>query len=247
MTNTIKIGVWNANGLIQRGQELKTFLIDHNIDIMLISETHYTKKSHLKIPRYSIYDTQHPNGTAHGGTAIIVKSTINHHVNEGYQKEYLQATSITVEDLIGPITLASVYSPPKHMIKQEQYTHFFKTLGNRFIAGGDYNAKHPWWGSRSHIPTPKGRQLYQAMLGNNLYALSTGKPTYWPTDRRKVPDVIDFCVTKGISEHYIKIESCLDLSSDHSPLIVTVSTQVINRKSPFSFHNKPTGNYIKKL
>ncbi|KMQ93692.1 rna-directed dna polymerase from mobile element jockey-like protein [Lasius niger] len=64
------------------------------------------------------------------------------------------------------------------MIKQEQYEHFFKTLGNRFIAGGDYNAKHPWWGSRSHIPTPEGRQLYQAMLKNNLHALSTAIEDY---------------------------------------------------------------------
>ncbi|EFN69517.1 hypothetical protein EAG_14778, partial [Camponotus floridanus] len=30
-----------------------------------------------------------------------------------------------------------------HTIKQNQYTCFFTTLSNRFIAGGDYNAKHP--------------------------------------------------------------------------------------------------------
>lgn len=240
MFSTIKIGIWNANGLIQRSQELKTFLIEHDIDIMLISETHFTKKSYLKIPRYNIYDTQHPDGTAHGGTAIIIKTTIKHHENEGYKKEHLQATSITVEDWTGTLTVASIYSPPKHMIKQEQYWHFFKTLGHRFIAGGDYNAKHPWWGSRSNIPTPKGRQLYQTILENNLQVITSGEPTYWPSDRRKIPDVIDFCVTKGISEHHTKIESCLDLTSDHSPLKVTISTQIIKKEKPPTLYNKKT-------
>lgn len=240
MFSTIKIGIWNANGLIQRSLELKTFLIEHDIDIILISETHFTKKSYLKIPRYNIYDTQHPDGTAHGGTAIIIKTTIKHHENEGYKKEHLQATSITVEDGTGTLTVASIYSPPKHMIKQEQYMHFFKTLGHRFIAGGDYNAKHPWWGSRSNISTPKGRQLYQTILENNLQVITSGEPTYWPSDRRKIPDVIDFCVTKGISKHYTKIESCLDLTSDHSPLIVTISTQIIKKEKPPTLYNKKT-------
>ncbi|EFN69516.1 hypothetical protein EAG_14777, partial [Camponotus floridanus] len=38
---TFKIYVWNANGLTQRCKELKYFLHEHNINIMLISETHF--------------------------------------------------------------------------------------------------------------------------------------------------------------------------------------------------------------
>jgi hypothetical protein len=42
---------------------------------MLISETHFTFKSHFTIPEYQVCSTNHPDGTAHGGTEIIVKST----------------------------------------------------------------------------------------------------------------------------------------------------------------------------
>lgn len=35
-------------------------------------------------------------------------------------KEYIQATSIMVEDWIGPITIIALYCPPKHSIKKEQ-------------------------------------------------------------------------------------------------------------------------------
>lgn len=118
----LKIGVWNANGLVQRIRELKYFLYEHtrNIDVMLISKTHFTKKSYINISHYNIYDTQHPDETAYGRSTIIVKATIKHHVNESYKEDYLQATSITIEDWTGPITLAAIYIPPRHSIKQEQ-------------------------------------------------------------------------------------------------------------------------------
>jgi hypothetical protein len=53
--------------------EAKTCIQNQKVDIMLISETHFTTKSYIKIPNYTVYDTQHPDGTAHGGTAIIIK------------------------------------------------------------------------------------------------------------------------------------------------------------------------------
>lgn len=64
------------------------------------------------------------------------------------------------------------------------------------------------------------------MQRNNLQHLSRGQPTYWPTDRRKTPDCIDFCVTKGIASSYLTIESCFELSSDHSPLLATLSSTI---------------------
>lgn len=114
---------------------------------MLISETHFTSRSYLKIPNYSTYHTNHPDSTAHGGTAILIKNKVKHYQSSPYREEQLQATSITVEDWISPITLAAVYCPPKYNIKMDFFTKFFRTLGNRFVAGGDYNAKHVQWGS----------------------------------------------------------------------------------------------------
>ncbi|EFN60866.1 hypothetical protein EAG_16010, partial [Camponotus floridanus] len=60
----------------------------------------------------------------------------------------------------------------------------------------------------------------QSNKSKKINYLSTGQPTYWPINRRKVPDIIDFCITKGIAENYLRIDSYLDLSSDHSSIIV---------------------------
>jgi hypothetical protein len=109
----------------------------------------------------------------------------------------------------------AVYLPPKHTAKPEQLEDFYNTLGRQFISGGDYNAKHTDWGSR--LITPRGREVFNTTERNNLKHLSTGEPTYWPSDRHKLPDLVDFCVPKGIPQDVAVEKSCFDLSSDHSP------------------------------
>jgi exonuclease III len=63
---------WNANGFSQQTAKVKTFIQNQKADIMLISETHFTTRIYIKIPNYTIYDTQHSDGTAHGGNTIII-------------------------------------------------------------------------------------------------------------------------------------------------------------------------------
>jgi hypothetical protein len=59
------------------------------------------------------------------------------------------------------------------------------------------------------------------MQEKNLQHVTTGEPTYWPSDRRKIPDLLDFGVMKRIPAYAIQAEAGLDLSSDHSPIIIT--------------------------
>jgi hypothetical protein len=94
-----------------------------------------------------------------------------------------------------------------------------------FIIGGDFNAKHTQWGSR--LITPKGCELYKAAVDYGCEFASTGKPTYWPANPNKTPDLIDFFVIKNISSNYIKVKQSLDLNSDHSPMHLTVSDNII--------------------
>ena len=126
---------------------------------------------------------QHPDGTAHGGITIIIKNSIKHHLHGHYNQAHLQPTSVTIDDWISPLTIAAVYCPAKHVIKADQFLSFYATLGRRFLAGGGYNAKHCHWGSR--LTTPKGWELFRAMQTANLAHVSTGEPTYWPSNREK--------------------------------------------------------------
>jgi hypothetical protein len=139
---------------------------------MLISETHFTEKSYLKLQNHTVYHTNHP-----AGTAIIIQNSIKHHQLNNYSQDFLQATSVLVENSVDLLTISAVYLQPKHTIKQEQLEDYYNTLGRWFIAGGNYNAKHTDWAST--LITPRGREVFNTMKRNNLKHLSTGEPTYY--------------------------------------------------------------------
>jgi hypothetical protein len=66
------------------------------------------------------------------------------------------------------------------------------------------------------------------------------RPTYWPTDINKIPDVIDFYISKKVPMHYVKIEDSYDLDSDHSPIIMTLSDKIIKKEANPTLTNKFT-------
>jgi exonuclease III len=111
MTKFLKLEVWNSSGLCQRAIELQPFLQTYDIDVLLVSETHITHRSHITIPNYDLYHTTHPEATTHGDTAVIIRRNIKHHLREEYRHEHIQANSITLEDKLRDITIAAVYSP----------------------------------------------------------------------------------------------------------------------------------------
>jgi hypothetical protein len=142
-----------------------------------------------------------------------------------------------VEDTAGPLTILTVYLLPRHSI-QKELQDFFGTLGRRFMAGGDYNAKHTEWGSR--LTSPRGQVLLKTLKSRNYRHLSSGEPTFWPTDLNKLPDLLDFCVTKGIHSNFATAKSCFKLSSGHSPVLVSLSKQTFLRSPPPRLYNQRT-------
>lgn len=234
----IKIALWNANGLANHILEITYFLQKEKIDILLVSETHCTHKSYIKIPHYNCYHSVHPDGKAHGGSAILIKENIKHYAEQSLSTAEIQAAMITVEHHSNPLVLAAVYCPPRHRIHRDMFLRFLTMLGPKFVAGGDYNAKHLNYGSR--VTTPRGTSLYQAASMCHCEFLTTGEPTYWPADQNRIPDLLDIFVVKGISSNYLRISPCYDLISDHSAVIVTIGTEIMTMDENKLIHTKNT-------
>ena len=76
------------------------------------------------------------------------------------------------------------------------------------------------------------------MQNNNLKHLSTRQPTYWPSDPNKIPDLPEFCVTKGMDTKKLAVESCLELPSDHTPILVTVFAHILGKSKKPSLYSK---------
>ena len=187
---------------------------------MLLAETHLTSKNLFKIYGYTCYNNNHPEDKSCGGTAILIKNRIKHFPLYTKQSKSIQYTAIRITETCQEMDVVAVYCPPKYNIKSDEFVNLFKVFKKRSIIAGDFNAKSPLWGSR--LTTPKGRQLVQAINKENLNCYSNGTPTYWPTDRRKIPDVIDSIITRKINPSQITTAPSLDLSSDHSPTLITL-------------------------
>jgi len=161
INNATNIILWNANGLIQHKHELHNFLIQNIIHIALITETHLTKTLKLKLPGYSIYRADHPDGTAYAGSAIIIAINLNHNLHLINPQANLQSVSIQIFLNHVPLILASVYCPPSQKIITQDFAQLFNSLGKKFIAGGDFNSKHPLWGCR--YTSPRGKILHKTI------------------------------------------------------------------------------------
>lgn len=132
------------------------------------------------------------------------------------------------------------------MLKQNDFKSLFRIFGNKFIIGGDFNAKNKFWGSR--LTNSRGRELLESIKEINAKYHSTGKPTYWPTDRNKIPDVVDFFITKNISLNATKVEEGLDLDSDHSSVLLTLGNKIIMKENNPRLVNKLTDwSYFRQL
>lgn len=229
----IKILLWNSNGLINQKTELQAFLINTPIDVLLVSEAHLTSNSFFKIPGYITYHCDHPDGTAHAGSALLIKSNIKHSTLPPYQSNIIQATNITLILNNIPTTISSVYCPPpkrnRPNIKTSDFEQYFLSLGNNYIAGGDFNSKHHAWGSR--IVNTRGRSLINFTTTKNLKIIAPPNPTYWPTHINRQPDILEFFITTLPNHISYNITNSSDLSSDHTPVLLTLNDLSYTTKS----------------
>ena len=172
----LKIIIHNANGIYSDRLCLQELLHRLDVDIALISETKVPPWFQWRIPGYKIYNTLGPNPTF-GGTAVVVKSTIQHAEISMPTLNSLQATAIKIE--LGGLetVVGALYHSPSKPFVEEDYDKLIRlSVSKRFILGGDLNCKHTDWNSR--VVTRKGKLLAKH-ADKHSYAISApDKPTY---------------------------------------------------------------------
>jgi len=237
--NNLRLLLWNANGLLARKLELEAFLSHEKIDVALVTETHCTSRySFCSTLEFDVLHTFHPSGKARGGAAVFVRKSLNHSPGVSFTSSHVQMCAIQLLIDGQPLTIASVYCSPSCKLTSVDFDLLFQNLSGKWIAGGDFNAKNPIWGSR--ILNTRGRELATVLERRNLESLSSGEPTYWPSDLRKKPDVIDFFVARHIHHHQLQITTIADLSSDHVPICATLQLQASTKSTVSSLVNRYT-------
>jgi exonuclease III len=110
MTFKIKIATWNANGIINKIDETKTFLMTEKIDIMIINETKLTSNDKLYFNNYKTYRQDRPTNTRAGGVAIIIKSDIAHRQIKNDNTNSIETVTI---ELANRVAVTAAYNRPE--------------------------------------------------------------------------------------------------------------------------------------
>ncbi|KAL4120060.1 hypothetical protein QTP88_012803 [Uroleucon formosanum] len=230
-TKPLTIFLWNANGIFQNLNELQIVLNEKKIKIALISETHLVKSSTYKIHGYEIIKADHPDGTAHGGTALIISNQIEHSPLPPLRSCNIQSAGITLKINSVPISIASCYFPPEISFPTPELIILLQSLSNSYILGVDFNAKHQTW---SRSTNTRGRALHNLITQKHLKVLSIPSPTYWPSHVNRHPDTIDFFITKLSNRFTANATNLNDPASDHTPVLLHIGAQ------PLMKPNRPT-------
>ncbi|KAL1139238.1 hypothetical protein AAG570_006224 [Ranatra chinensis] len=172
-------------------------------------------RGHSQPQTSSVY---HPDDAAQGGTAIIIRNNLIHLPLPYTPATSIMATVINIRLNNKPITIASIYCPPNKPLNQLDFQTFFRYLGPRFLCGGDYNAKHQYFGCRT--TNPRGNHLLSCLPSIRHTIDTPSKPTYWPTSRSKLPGLFD--LSNGLHNMGTSIDTLNDLSSDHSPVLLSL-------------------------
>lgn len=85
-----------------------------------------------------------------------MKPSIRHYTLNPTIIPQIKAAGVLINCGNSHIGVYAIYCSPKLNIKEDEYNKFFSNFESKLIVSGDFNVKHPWWGSRCTNPKAKG-------------------------------------------------------------------------------------------
>ena len=102
-------------------------------------------RRYMKRPCYTIYDIEYLSGKAHERAAVIRRNDIRHHLHSKISQEHVQTTTVTIQTNSNYFQISAVYALPRHKMTLQKWEQYFQYLGDKYIAAGEFTAKHTLW------------------------------------------------------------------------------------------------------
>ncbi|GJQ70712.1 hypothetical protein Trydic_g645 [Trypoxylus dichotomus] len=123
---SLQIAFWNGNGLTTKKTEMEEFVQRHQLDSVLIGETHLRASNGFSLRYFRVHRTDR-EGARGGGTPVLIKSTIDHHAELALDLHNIEATAITVNLATSPIKLVAAYKAPNRQFLEDDLSEIFNT------------------------------------------------------------------------------------------------------------------------
>ena len=214
--SSLKFCHWNLNGLRAHSSVkkslLQAYLIQHNYDIVCISETFLNSTiqdddESIKIDGYTLIRSDHPSDSKRGGVGIYYKEKISLIKRDDLRTlDNCLVTEIRSQN--EKCFLTCIYrSPSQSPDEFENFCLKFDLLFNKVndefplcsIITSDFNARcWRWW--KNDITNVKGEEI-DILTSSAGYSQIIDKPTHILNNSKSCIDLI-FCTNKNIISNY---------------------------------------------
>ena len=215
----LRILYWNSDGVERDKLLLGVVMERESIDLALLGETRLKPNNNLKIRNYVTYHNPGPN-PPHGGTAVLIKRSIQHHYIQSPPLQNLQLTAVKIPTPSETLAIGAVYHSPSLPITTNDLDTMLSIHSN-FLYASDMNAKHTSWNSR--LITTRGRLLAMHVEDNDYDIIGPKEFTHFPRNPEHNPDVLDVVMKKS-STHVATITTITEFNSDHELVLVELDT-----------------------
>ena len=206
---------WTFN----RRNELSNYYIKEDPEIILLNSTGVRDDAKIKLFGYNVHQ-RNESGENHSGIAIAIKRNIKYMIMDDWQGDIL---AVRVETSKGPIIIATTYLPPRrHFIPEAQIRSLLNHREPTYILG-DLNARHRCIGYTSNNPT--GDFIANLISRNLCTHMGPDFNTLTWVSGVGRPDILLGNQRAPLLHHALR-EGDLT-SSDHLPVVVTLSTKPI--------------------
>nr|CAH7721985.1 unnamed protein product [Callosobruchus chinensis] len=219
---TLKILQWNLRSLTLRKAHLINLITNHELDIIILSETWLKENYTFKIKGFNIVEKCR-NNTGYGGVAILISQELDYkEVNLTRNiNSNIEICAAQIQN--SQINFISVYKPPDVTVSQAEWSNIFQQIPNKKIICGDY-CHHTTW--RCQTNSSQGSKLIDAIDEEELVIMNNGSPTrlYRPNQS---PAAVDLTFVSPDIAHLISWEVLTDpMGSDHFPILLTLNTNI---------------------
>lgn len=192
-------------------------------DTIILNSHGVREGNNIKIIGYSAY-LINTNNEMHDGSAILIKEGIKHRVDDSFHTDVI---SLQIETSLGPINISTTYLLPRRPYLPFPDFHKLLYSNEPMYILGDLNAKHSFLIDRTNNDVGKGlNRFYENKI---LLHLGPKFPTFFNHTSGTTPDLI---LSNNKIYHNTKIEPGPLTSSDHLPILFTITARAITETTP---------------
>ncbi|XP_057318292.1 uncharacterized protein LOC130663192 [Microplitis mediator] len=238
---SLKVLADNVNSIIhnRKRYEIQLILDTNHYDILLLSETKLNPNHSLEFKNYNIIRTDRPNAIQGGGTAILIKKSLNYQTvyhPSSSLNEVLEYTIVSLSLKKANLLIISAYATnDNHSIFIDELNNLLLNIKtsdpmNYFLLAGDLNIKNRDWGDSEDNQRGKIFKNWASDKATEFKAsiYSPIRPTFKPGR-----SFLDICIadarltlTNTING---KLET-LEYDSDHDAIIMEIATDVESQR-----------------